>query len=99
MLDFYQTKGIDILKDAVSIPGVSMLYLLRGAIEKGAELFSPCEEAYHLLNGLLVGGTSLVFSRYHEAGLTKIRSHRVKNPVFVKRFWDMTQTRYICQQC
>ena len=28
MLDFYQNKGIDILKDAVSIPGVSMLYLL-----------------------------------------------------------------------
>ena len=85
MLDFYEAKGIDILKDAVSIPGVSMLYLLRGAIEKSAELFSPCEEAYYLLNGSLVGGPSLVFSRYHEAGLTGIRSHRVKNPSICKK--------------
>ena len=30
MRAFYTDKGIDILKDAVSIPGVSLHYLLRG---------------------------------------------------------------------
>ena len=39
MRGFYTKKGIDILKDAVSIPGVSMHYLLRGAVE-GARSFS-----------------------------------------------------------
>ena len=31
MRDFYAEKEIDILKDAVSIPGVSMHYLLKGS--------------------------------------------------------------------
>ena len=39
---FCTEKGIDILKDAVRLPGVSMHYLLRGMIERGTELFSPC---------------------------------------------------------
>ena len=32
MRNFYTEKGIDIMKDAVSIPGVSLHYLLKGAI-------------------------------------------------------------------
>ena len=36
MRGFYAEKEIDILKDAVSIPGVSFQYLLRGAVERGA---------------------------------------------------------------
>ena len=38
MRAFYIDKGIDILKDAVSIPGVSLHYLLRGCVERGADL-------------------------------------------------------------
>ena len=34
MRAFYTEKGIDILKDAVSIPGVSFHYLLRGCVER-----------------------------------------------------------------
>ena len=34
MRAFYTEKGIDILKDAVSISGVSLHYLLRGAVER-----------------------------------------------------------------
>ena len=45
MRNFYTEKGIDILKDAVSIPGVSLHYLLRGAVERGAELYSPGKDA------------------------------------------------------
>jgi len=80
MRNFYTEKGIDILKDAVSIPGVSLHYLLRGAVERGAELFSPGKEAYEMLKEAVVGGPSLVFTRYHEVGVTGIRSHRVAEP-------------------
>ena len=76
MKAFYIEKGIDILKDAVSIPGVSLHYLLKGAIERKAELYAPSEEAYGMLKGAVVGGPSLVFTRYHEAGKTGIRSHQ-----------------------
>ena len=48
MKNFYIEKGIDILKDAVSIPGVSLHYLLKGAIERKAELYAPSKEAYHI---------------------------------------------------
>ena len=76
MKKFYIEKGIDILKDAVSIPGVSLHYLLKGAIERKAELYAPRKEAYEMLKGAVVGGPSLVFTRYHEAGKTRIRSHQ-----------------------
>ena len=80
MRDFYEEKGIDILKDTVSIPGVSLQYLLRGAIERGAELWEPNKEEYQMLKGAVVRGPSLVFTRMHEAGKTRIRSYQIKNP-------------------
>ena len=78
MRAFYTEKGIDILKDAVSLPGVSLHYLLRGTIDRGAELWKPCKEAYEMLKGAIVGGPSIVFKRFHEAGVTQIRPHRFK---------------------
>jgi len=85
MRAFYAEKGIDILKGAVSIPGVSLHYLLRGSIERGAELYSPCKETYEMLKAAVVGGQSLVFTRYLDAGVTKIRSHQIAEPRLCKR--------------
>ena len=76
MRAFYSERGIDILKDAVSLPGVSLHYLLRGTVERGAEMYSPWKEAYDMLKNAMVGGPSIVFNRYHEAGVTQIRPHR-----------------------
>ena len=81
---FYTEKGIDILKDAVGIAGVSLHYLLRGCVEPGAELYSACKEAYEMLKEAVVGGPSLVFTRYHEVGVTKIRSHQITEPRLCK---------------
>ena len=80
MKNFYTEKGIDIMKDAVSIPGVSLHYLLKGAIDRNAELYSPSKEAYCMLKEAVVGGPSLVFTRYHEVGKTRIRSHQIAEP-------------------
>ena len=84
MKNFYTEKGIDIMKDAVSIPGVSLHYLLRGAIERNAVLYSPSKEAYDMLKAAVVGGPSLVFTRYHEVGKTRIRSHQIAEPKLCK---------------
>ena len=84
MRNFYTEKGIDILKDAVSIPGVSLHYLLRGAVERGAELYAPGKEVYEMLKEAVVGGPSLVFKRYHEVDVTGIRSHRTSEPRLCK---------------
>ena len=84
MKNFYTEKGIDIMKDAVSIPGVSLHYLLRGAIERNADLYSPSKEAYVMLKEAVVGGPSLVFTRYHEVGKTRIRSHQIAEPKLCK---------------
>ena len=78
MRAFYTEKGIDILKDAVSLPGVSLHYLLRGTIERGADLYSPCKEGYDMLKNAMVGNPSIVFKRRHEASVTLIRPHGLK---------------------
>ena len=85
MRNFYTEKGIDILKDAVSVPGVSLHYLLRGAVERNAELYAPNKEAYDMLKEAVVGGPSLVFTRYHEVGITPIRSHQIPEPRICKK--------------
>ena len=76
MRNFYTEKGVDILKDAVRITGVSLHYLLRGAVERGAELYTPGKEGYEMLKEAVFGGPSLVFTRYHEFDATEIKSHQ-----------------------
>ena len=80
MKEFYTTLGVDIFKDAVSLPGVSQQYILRKTLKgrkdyKSPELYAPKKEAYDMLKAAVVGGPSLVFTRKHVAGETKIRSH------------------------
>ena len=106
----YYPDKIDLLKDAVSIPGISMTYVLNKALKmkkkSDPDLFAPgepckckcsddcekagCEkckeirdnckictknEAYEMLTTGMIGGPSIVFCRYAEAGVSKIRSH------------------------
>ena len=70
----HSKKGIDIFIDAVSIPGESMQYVLRGSIERGGDLWSPGREAYDMLKGTVTAGPRLVFTWYHEAEETKIQN-------------------------
>ena len=99
MRNFYTEKGIDILKDAVSIPGVSLHYFLRGAVERGAELYTPGKEAYEMLKEAVVGGPSLVFTRYYEVDVTGIRSHRISEPRLCKISLFTTPTPSIFRPC
>ena len=107
----YYPDEIDLLKDAVSISGISMMYVLNEALkrkkysepylfapgepckcecsddcgkascEKCKEIREDCKictknEAYEMLTTGMIGGPSIVFCRYAEAGVSQIRSHR-----------------------
>ena len=71
----YAELGLDMLKDAISIPGVTMRYLMK-TIPRGI-IFPLINERNKCLHTLIqeqtVGGPSLIFHRYHETGVTKIR--------------------------
>ena len=90
MKEFYTSLGLDILKDAVSLPGVSEKYILRKTLQprwgyKPPELYSPNKEAYAMLKAAVVGGPSLVFTRKHVAGETRIRSHQYEDARVCRR--------------
>ena len=90
MKEFYTSLGTDILKDAVSLPGVSEKYILRKTLQprwgyKPPELYSPNKEAYAMLKAAVVGGPSLVFTRCHVAGETRIRSHQYQDARLCRR--------------
>ena len=90
MKEFYTSLGIDILKDAVSLPGVSEKYILRKTLQprwgyKPPQLYSPNKEAYAMLKAAVVGGPSLVFTRKHVAGETRIRSHQYEDARVCRR--------------
>ena len=83
MRAFYRDKGIYILKHVVSFTGLNLHFYLKGRIEQGADLNSPCKEAYAKFKEAVVGGQSLVLKRYHEACVMPIRPHRFNNQEFV----------------
>ena len=87
MKAFYTKIGVDIFKDAVSLLGVSMQYILRGTLRRrnAPELYALISEAYEMLKAAVVGGPSLVFTRKHVAGETRIRAHKYDLARIVKR--------------
>ena len=91
----YMGLGIDILKDAVPLPGVSMKYLLRGTLNKrdSPELCAPGEKGYEILKGAVVRGPSLVLCRKRESVRTSSKKRRC-----VQEFCPTTPTRRIQAQ-
>ena len=90
MKEFYTNLGVEIFKDAVSLPGVSQQYILRKTLQgrkgyKPPELYAPNKEAYDMLKAAVVGGPSLVFTRKHVVGETRIRSHQYEDARLAKR--------------
>ena len=80
-IEKYVPFGIDICKDAVSIPGVSLRYLIN---QSEKVLYAPTEPVYELLKKGMIGGPSIVFCRYAEAGKSRIKDHLFKNAKICK---------------
>ena len=70
----------------------------RDTIERGAELYSPCKEAYGKLKEAVMGGQCLVFIRYHKARVTGIGPYRLRKPKVCKQIISY-DARSICQRC
>ena len=81
MNDFYKNTRIDFIHQAISLPGVAMRVCFNSITDPSTEfhLFnSKNKEIYQLFKENIVGGPSIIFNRYHEAGETFIRNNPKK---------------------
>ena len=72
---FYQQQHIDIFKDGISVPGLTLLYLFNDLPPNTYfTVFNQTNSDLHeLVKDNIVGGPAIIFHRYHETGVTKIR--------------------------
>ena len=78
MNEFYKQKHIDFMHQAISLPGVAMRVCFNSITDPSTEfhLFNPKnKDIYQLFKQNIVGGPSIIFNRYHEAGKTFIRNN------------------------
>ena len=66
-------RGIDMLKDGISVPGLTMKYLFQNLDEYFTLPDEQNSDVYWLIKSNIVGGPSIIFHRYHEAGATFLR--------------------------
>ena len=73
----YEQRGIDMFKQGISVPCLILLYLFNILPEKTyLTLFNEKNKDLHqLVKYHVVCGPSLVFHRYHEKGVTKLRQN------------------------
>ena len=75
MSRFWQERKIDMFKDGISVPGLTLKYLF-SFLDKQTyfSLFDKANsDLYHLIRDNNTGGPSIIFHRYHEAEKTRIR--------------------------
>ena len=76
MAKIYEDHGLVMLKDAVSLPRLSQKIIFRSLTEDN---YFVCFDKQHKyifqeLRDKIVGGPSIIFTRYAEAGVTRIRN-------------------------
>ena len=72
---FYKQQNIDMFKDGISVPGLTLLYMFN---ELPSNTFFTVfnqknSDLHHLVKNNIVGGPAIIFHRYHEKDVTKIR--------------------------
>ena len=72
---FYQQHNIDMFKDGISVPGLSLLHLFNDLPnDTYFTVFNRTNSDLHeLVKDNIVGGPAIIFHRYHETDVTKIR--------------------------
>ncbi|KAL8613898.1 hypothetical protein ACOMHN_032888 [Nucella lapillus] len=72
---FYTTLNLDMLKDGIGVPGLTLKYLFQTL--SPSVYFSLVnrkhKDLHELLRQHMVGGPSIIFHRYHEKGKTHLR--------------------------
>lgn len=74
---FFTARGIDMFKDGITLPGLTLRFLFQKVDQKVSYvLFNQRDRKLHeLLQSQLVGGPAIIFHRHHEKNVTKIREH------------------------
>ena len=80
LIAFYHNENVDIFKESITLPGVARKLLYKSVSPSvHFSLFNKNNaDLYHTFRANIVGGPSIVFSRYAEANKTKIREHIYK---------------------
>ncbi len=76
---FYFDKGVDVFKTAISVPGIARQLLFRTAkkVDANFALFDKQnEDLYKTFKRNIVGGPSIIFTRHHKSGETRIRGEK-----------------------
>ena len=84
---FYQQRGIDMFKQGISVPGLTLLYLFNDLPEKTyfAILKEKNKDLHHIVKGYVVGGVSLIFHRERGHHATSERVRRGRSSMSVDR--------------
>ncbi|XP_076450026.1 uncharacterized protein LOC143286372 [Babylonia areolata] len=87
--DMYSRLGIDLLKDGISLPGITLKYLFQTlSPDVYFSLFNENQkELRTLLRDIIVRGPSIIFHRYHEKDKT-FTSHNTEKPVQLVHGYD-----------
>ena len=72
---FYRDRDIDMFKDGISVPGLSLLHLFNDLPNDTYFVtFNRTNSDLHqLVKDNIVGGPAIIFHRYHEKNVTQIR--------------------------
>ena len=72
---FYRDRNIDMFKDGISVPGLTLLYIFTDLPSKTYFVtFNRTNSDLHkLVKENIVGGPAIIFHRYHEKNVTRIR--------------------------
>ena len=72
---FYHDQHIDIFKDGISVPGLTLLYLFNDLPPDThfVNFNRTNSDLHQLVKDNIVGGPAIIFHRYHEKDVTKIR--------------------------
>ncbi|PIK33652.1 hypothetical protein BSL78_29538 [Apostichopus japonicus] len=75
MFHFYKEKKIDMFKQGISVPGLTLRYLFKDIRKDFFCLFPEShKDLYFLFKNNIVGGPSIIFHRYQEKGRSRIRN-------------------------
>ena len=72
---FYHDQHIDIFKDGISVPGLTLLYLFNDLPPDThfVNFNRTNSDLHQLVKDNIVGGPAIIFHRYHEKDVTEIR--------------------------
>ena len=73
--NFYKNLQLDMFKDGISVPGLTLRYLFNNDEANFTLVNQKNADLHDLIKINNVGGPSIIFHRYHEANKTKIREN------------------------